>query len=152
VYADTALGKIIYNAQCFGFGIDRTYEWSTDNLSCNRLPFVVLQDRAVYADTARANFFRPGGDHLTLLSVYNEWQSSGYSMQWCFDNFIQYRSMRRARDVREQIEGLMTRVEIEMVSNASEDVPIRKAITAGYYYHTGVLSKGGYKTVKHQQV
>jgi hypothetical protein len=91
VYADTALGKIIYNAQCFGFGIDRTYEWSTDNLSCNRLPFVVLQDRAVYADTARANFFRPGGDHLTLLSVYNEWQSSGYSMQWCFDNFIQYR-------------------------------------------------------------
>ncbi|CAI8056660.1 Pre-mRNA-splicing factor ATP-dependent RNA helicase DHX16 [Geodia barretti] len=72
-------------------------------------------------------------------------------MQWCFDNFIQYRSMRRARDVREQIEGLITRVEIEMVSNASEDVPIRKAITAGYYYHTGVLSKGGYKTVKHQQ-
>lgn len=30
------------------------------------------QDRAVYADSARANFFRPGGDHLTLLSVYNE--------------------------------------------------------------------------------
>ena len=34
--------------------------------------------------------------------------------------------MRRARDVREQIEGLITRVEIEMVSSASEDVPIRK--------------------------
>ena len=28
--------------------------------------------------------------------------------------------------MREQIEGLMTRVEIEMVSNASEDIPIRK--------------------------
>lgn len=26
----------------------------------------------VYADSARANFFRPGGDHLTLLNVYNE--------------------------------------------------------------------------------
>ena len=24
------------------------------------------------ADNARANFFRPGGDHLTLLNVYNE--------------------------------------------------------------------------------
>ena len=34
--------------------------------------------------------------------------------------------MRRARDVREQIEGLMTRVEIEMLSNAEEDIPIRK--------------------------
>lgn len=29
---------------------------------------------------------------------------------------------------------------------------ITQAITSGYYYHTGVLSKGGYKTVKHQQV
>lgn len=24
------------------------------------------------ADNARANFFRPGGDHLTLLNVYSE--------------------------------------------------------------------------------
>ena len=26
----------------------------------------------MFADNARANFFRPGGDHLTLLNVYNE--------------------------------------------------------------------------------
>ncbi|KAL0174804.1 hypothetical protein M9458_030772, partial [Cirrhinus mrigala] len=25
------------------------------------------------------------------------------------------------------------------------------AVTAGYFYHTARLSKGGYKTVKHQQ-
>lgn len=36
--------------------------------------------------------------------------------------------MRRARDVREQIEGLMTRVEIEMTSNPMEDVAIRKVL------------------------
>ena len=30
--------------------------------------------------------------------------------------------------------------------------PLQQAITSGYYYHTSVLSKGGYKTVKHQQV
>ena len=33
---------------------------------------VLKQDRVVFADNARANFFRPGGDHLTLLNVYNE--------------------------------------------------------------------------------
>ena len=27
----------------------------------------------------------------------------------------------------------------------------RKAITAGFFYNTARLSKGGYKTVKHQQ-
>ena len=53
--------------------------------------------------------------------------------------------------MREEIEGLTTGVEIEMTSNAVEGIPIKKAITSAYYYHTGVLSKGGYKTVKHQQ-
>ena len=42
------------------------------------------------------------------------------------NSFQFIRSMRRARDVREQIEGLMTRVEVEMTSNPLDDVEIRK--------------------------
>lgn len=61
--------------------------------------------------------------------------------------------MKRARDVREQLVGLMQRVEIDMVSNVSESIDIRKSITAGYFYHVARFSKGGsYKTVKHNQV
>lgn len=61
--------------------------------------------------------------------------------------------MKRARDVREQLVGLMQRVEIDMVSNVNESIDIRKAITAGYFYHIARFSKGGsYKTVKHNQV
>ena len=44
----------------------------TAMLSVNNAIFYRPKDRAVFADNARANFFRPGGDHLTLLSVYNE--------------------------------------------------------------------------------
>lgn len=63
------------------------------------------------------------------------------------------RSMKRARDVREQLVGLMERVEIEMLSSPNETVDIRKAITAGYFYHIARLSKGGnYRSVKHNQV
>ena len=92
--------------------------------------------------------------------------STDYSTQWCFDNFIQHRyssfpliylstfssrSLKRARDIRDQLEGLLDRVEVELVS--SEDfIAIRKAITAGYYYHAAQLSKGSYRTVKHQQI
>lgn len=61
--------------------------------------------------------------------------------------------MKRARDVREQLVGLMERVEIDMVSNPTENVDIRKAITSGYFYHVARLSKGGnYRSVKHNQV
>ncbi|XP_029927881.1 pre-mRNA-splicing factor ATP-dependent RNA helicase DHX16 [Myripristis murdjan] len=120
-------------------------------LSVNNSIFYRPKDKVVHADNARMNFVVPGGDHLVLLNVYTQWVESGYSTQWCYENFIQFRSMKRARDVREQLEGLMDRIEVEVVSSQGDSVPIRKAVTAGYFYHTARLSKGGYKTVKHQQ-
>ncbi|KAF5270505.1 hypothetical protein FQA39_LY08383 [Lamprigera yunnana] len=121
-------------------------------LSVNSAIFYRPKDKIIHADTARKNFNHTGGDHLSLLNVYNQWRDTDYSTQWCYENFIQYRSMKRARDVREQLVGLMQRVEIDMVSNPAETADIRKAITAGYFYHIARLSKGGsYKTVKHNQ-
>ncbi|XP_050406181.1 pre-mRNA-splicing factor ATP-dependent RNA helicase DHX16 isoform X1 [Patella vulgata] len=121
-------------------------------LSVNNAIFYRPKDKIVHADTARQNFFRPGGDHLTLLNVYTQWEETDYSTQWCYENFIQHRSMKRARDVRDQLESLLERTEIEITSDVGNTVGIRKAITSGYFYHTVRLSKGGqYKTVKHQQ-
>ncbi|XP_062395625.1 pre-mRNA-splicing factor ATP-dependent RNA helicase DHX16 [Sardina pilchardus] len=120
-------------------------------LSVNNSIFYRPKDKVVHADNARMNFVVPGGDHMVLLNVYGQWVESGYSTQWCYENFIQFRSMKRARDVREQLEGLMDRIEVEVCSSQEDSVPIRKAVTAGYFYHTARLSKGGYKTVKHQQ-
>ena len=57
--------------------------------------------------------------------------------------------MKRARDIRDQLVGLMERVEIEMVGDASNHDSIRKSIAAGYFYHTSKLQRdGSYKTVK----
>ena len=118
-------------------------------LSVNSSVFYRPKDKAVFADTARKRFFMEGGDHLTLLNVYKQWMDSGYSKQWCMENFIQYRSMCRARDVRDQLEKLMERVEVEVKSCDNDNVAIRKAITSGYFYHTAKLSKGGnYRTIK----
>ncbi|CAD7086133.1 unnamed protein product [Hermetia illucens] len=121
-------------------------------LSVNSAIFYRPKDKIIHADTARKNFNHIHGDHLSLLQVYNQWAETDFSVQWCYENFIQYRSMKRARDVREQLVGLMQRVEIDMVSSLPETIPIRKAITAGYFYHVARLSKGGnYKTIKHNQ-
>ncbi|XP_059619306.1 pre-mRNA-splicing factor ATP-dependent RNA helicase DHX16 [Phlebotomus argentipes] len=121
-------------------------------LSVNSAIFYRPKDKIIHADTARKNFNHMHGDHLSLLQVYNQWADTDFSTQWCYENFIQYRSMKRARDVREQLVGLMQRVEIDMVSGLPETMNIRKAITAGYFYHIARLSKGGnYKTIKHNQ-
>ena len=121
-------------------------------LSNNSSIFYRPKDKIIHADTARKNFFQPGGDHITLLNVYKQWADTDYSSQWCYENYIQHRSMKRSRDIRDQLEGLLQRVEIELVSNPLDIDNIRKAVTAGYFYHTSRLSKGGnYKTMKHQQ-
>ena len=49
------------------------------------------------ADQKKAKFFQAEGDHLTLLAVYEAWKAAKFSNPWCFENFIQARSMRRAQ-------------------------------------------------------
>jgi ATP-dependent RNA helicase DHX8/PRP22 len=59
------------------------------------------------ADSKKAKFHQPEGDHLTLLTVYNGWKAANFLNPWCYENFIQARSMRRAQDVQKQLLGIM---------------------------------------------
>ncbi|CAH8483571.1 unnamed protein product [Heterobilharzia americana] len=117
-------------------------------LSVNNSIFYRPKDKLIHADTARKGFFHIAGDHVMLLSVYNQWAESDFSSHWCYEQFIQYRTMKRARDIRDQFVNLLDRVEIELVNNSSDHVNIRKAITAGFFYHTARFTGNGYKTVK----
>ncbi|VVC34695.1 Helicase, C-terminal,Helicase-associated domain,P-loop containing nucleoside triphosphate [Cinara cedri] len=95
-------------------------------LSVNGAIFYRPKDKLILADTARKNFYLCGGDHLALLNIYNQWANTDFNTNWCYENYIQHRSMRRARDVRDQLVGLMQRVEMELTSNPTETVNIRK--------------------------
>jgi pre-mRNA-splicing factor ATP-dependent RNA helicase DHX16 len=120
-------------------------------LSINNSVFYRPKDKAVHADNARMNFARGGGgDHLTLMRCYNQWVETNYSTQWCYENYLQVRSLNKARDVREQLEGLCERVEVEMVSSENDTDAICKAVASGYFYHTAKFGQSGeYRTVKH---
>ncbi|GMK58825.1 hypothetical protein CspeluHIS016_0602670 [Cutaneotrichosporon spelunceum] len=107
------------------------------------------KDKRVHADKAHKNFQKPGGDHFTLLNIFNQWADSNYSQQFCHENFVQYKSLVRVRDIRDQLASLCDRVEVVIESLPNEVVPIQKAITAGYFYNTARLDKGGsYRTTK----
>ena len=96
------------------------------------------KDKKMHADQARQNFVRPGGDHFTLLNVWEQWAETNYSQQFCYEQFLQFKSLSRARDIRDQLAGLCERVEIVIQSNPnSNDItPVQKAITSGYFYNT----------------
>lgn len=43
------------------------------------------KDKKVHADAAHKNFIKPGGDHFTLLNIWDTWRDTDYSQQWCFE-------------------------------------------------------------------
>eukprot|EP00898_Chlorokybus_atmophyticus_P001287 jgi/Chlat1/2159/Chrsp17S02733 len=122
-------------------------------LSIGNSVFYRPKDKAVHADNARMNYHAGNiGDHLALLKVYSAWADTNFATQYCYENYIQVRSMKRARDIRDQLVGLLERVEIESESNSHELDAIKKAITAGFFYHTARLQRtGAYRTVKNPQ-
>lgn len=70
---------------------------------------IARQDKQALADQKKAKFHQTEGDHLTLLAVYNSWKNNKFSNPWCYENFIQARSLRRAQDIRKQMLGIMDR-------------------------------------------
>jgi len=110
------------------------------------------KDKKIHADSARARFtVKEGGDHFSLLNIWNQWVDSDFSYVWARENFLQQRSLTRARDVRDQLAKLCDRVEVTVSTvGANELVPIQKSITAGFFPNAARLQRGGdsYRTVK----
>ena len=96
-------------------------------------PFYRPKDKQAQADMKKAKFHQPEGDHLTLLTVYKGWERSRFSNPWCFENFVQARSMKRAQDVRRQLVTIMDRYRLLLLSAGKDYKIVSKAITAGFF-------------------
>ncbi|BDA46331.1 Pre-mRNA-splicing factor ATP-dependent RNA helicase DHX15 [Coccomyxa sp. Obi] len=123
------------------------------------VPNVFLRPReaAKAADEAKARFAHIDGDHLTLLNVYHAYKQNGEAHDWCYDHFLNTRSLKAADSVRSQLVRIATRLGTPLVSSdfKSRDYypNIRKAITAGYFMQVAHLERTGhYLTVKDNQM
>ena len=105
-------------------------------LTCGGGVFYRPKDKKVHADAAHAAFHRgDAGDHLALLRAFQAWQEHEYAAQWCHENFVQLREMKRARDVREQLVGLLQRVEIELVGGGGRGPEGREPAQVRTFLH-----------------
>ena len=119
-------------------------------LSVGNTLFFRPKDKSLHADNAKAAFLSPDGDLHTLIRIYTYWMETGYDQQWCFDHYVQYRTLQKARAIREQLEELCKFREIESNEEpVSEEKLIAKAFLAGYFCNTAKLHPTGvYKTTK----
>jgi ATP-dependent RNA helicase DHX8/PRP22 len=106
------------------------------------------KEKQQQADQKKAKFHDAHGDHLTLLNVYNGWKQAKFSAAWCFENFIQARSMRRAQDVRTQLVTIMERYKHAIVSCGRNTMRVRQALCAGFFRNAARKDPHeGYKTL-----
>ncbi|KAJ0033775.1 hypothetical protein NQD34_000882 [Periophthalmus magnuspinnatus] len=109
------------------------------------------------ADESKMRFAHIDGDHLTLLNVYHAFKQNHEANQWCYDNFVNYRSLMSADNVRQQLSRNMDRFNLPRRSTefTSRDyyINIRRALCTGYFMQVAHLERTGhYLTVKDNQV
>uniref|UniRef100_A0AC35TR15 RNA helicase n=1 Tax=Rhabditophanes sp. KR3021 TaxID=114890 RepID=A0AC35TR15_9BILA len=106
------------------------------------------KEKQEQADQKRSKFNQPEGDHVTLLAIYKSWQHANYSSQWCFDNFIQAKTMKRAQDVRKQLLSIMERHKFKVVSCGKNYQKVQKAICSGFFRNAAKKDpQEGYRTL-----
>jgi len=120
--------------------------------------FVRPPDARKAADEAKDRFAHIDGDHLTLLNVYHAYkQNEGIAKNWTYDNFLSQRSLQSADNVRTQLQRIMQRLNLKLVSTDFSDSKyydnIRRCLLAGGFMKVAHLERTGhYLTVKDNQV
>ncbi|KAI9510691.1 putative PRP16-RNA-dependent ATPase [Russula earlei] len=99
------------------------------------------KERVEEADAARDKFNVPESDHLSLLNVFNQWKAHGYRDDWAMRHFLHPKLLRKAREVRVQLEDIMKFQKMDITSAGTDFDIIRKAICAGYF-HQAARVKG----------
>jgi len=122
--------------------------------------FLRPKDNTSDADDAKAKFIHKDGDHITMLNAFNLFKQKELDQSWCIENFLNYRSLKTANDVRNQLRRYLTKMGYQVPEdNFFNDLNkkiidnIKKAALAGYFAQIAHLEpQGFYYTVKEHQI
>ncbi|KAJ3431265.1 pre-mRNA-splicing factor atp-dependent RNA helicase deah3-related [Anaeramoeba flamelloides] len=112
------------------------------------------------ADQAKARFEDPQSDHLTLLNVYKEYDRNKKNRNsWCRNNFINYRTMLQADNVRNQLFQILNRLNLYSLSDIDYaknktllKLNFKKCLVEGFFMQIAhQLDNKNYSTVKDKQ-
>ncbi|EXF78459.1 helicase associated domain-containing protein [Colletotrichum fioriniae PJ7] len=137
---DPSLSKLLITAEEYGCS-----EEMITIVSMLSVPNVFYRpkERQDEADAQREKFWVHESDHLTYLQVYSAWRSNGCSDGWCIKHFLHPKSLRRAKEIRDQLLDIMKMQKMEMLSCGMDWDVIRKCICSGYYHQAAKYKGSG---------
>ncbi|CAM0949430.1 unnamed protein product [Alopecurus aequalis] len=120
--------------------------------------FFTPREKLEEARAARKNFESSEGDHITLVNVYRaaaeclEKSKNANAKEktiekalnrWCWENFINYRALRHARDVHSQIQGHVQQMGLNLSSCGDDMVQFRRCLTAAFFLNAAMRQPDG---------
>lgn len=146
---DPMMGKMLYNSIQMGC--------SEEILSI----IAMLKVQSVYSKpttgqaqlTARVKkraFEVSEGDTISLLNVYTSFVRNGRTKEWCGRNYVIYRNLKRAHELREQLQKLVrNQIGMPIISCNGDVTVLRRCITSGYFPNAAYLHHSGvYRTCR----
>lgn len=142
--------------------VSPTYEVHEELLSIIAMlsvpnPFLRPKNDQKKADAAKSQFEHKDGDHLTLLHAFQAFKDNQSDSQWAYDNYLNFRSLKQAENVRSQLERYLYRYHPKsdhvQLDEKTYYKNIRKSLAAGFFMQVAHLEKNNkYFTSKDNQV
>lgn len=96
------------------------------------------QEQAIQA---RHKFTSPYGDHVTLLNVFRSFNNANNKKQWCYDNYLNYRNLAYAKEVKSQLIEICRKCDLPIVSCGSHVDQVRRCLLTGFFMNVAELYK-----------
>ncbi|XP_013417202.1 probable ATP-dependent RNA helicase DHX35 [Lingula anatina] len=111
--------------------------------------FITPPKQKIQATNAKRRFSALEGDHLTMLNVYLAFVQHNKRPKWCHENFLNYKGLCRASDIKDQMTRLLKKFKIPLVSCEGDAEKLRRCLTAGFFANAAKLHYSGeYRTVR----
>jgi ATP-dependent RNA helicase DDX35 len=111
--------------------------------------------RKMQADKAKLKFTCIEGDHLTLLNVYktfiNKYNKNKKGLaNWCQNNYLNYKSLLRAMQIRAQLSSILRKFRIKIDSTCEDKTePILKCLCVAFFSNAAKAHySGDYRHLK----
>lgn len=115
--------------------------------------FVTPPNKKTSSQRARLKFSCTEGDHVTFLNVYLAFLRHKKSSQWCSQNFLNYKSLNRAVEIRSQLVKYLRRFKVPLISCDGDVDAILRCLVSGYFANAARLGLDGtYRTIRDNQV
>lgn len=96
--------------------------------------FMRPKDKSREADGKHYVFKDPRSDALTFLKVWREYKDYNYSRKWCFDNFLNGKTLLEIKSIRSQLVQALQRSHVDITSTEMEE-SVMKSVAAGLVHN-----------------